>query len=1026
MQNIDSNAKTIILQHIEKCDKNIIDYILLSTIEASIPQLLLLLRIMGLIEWNYTKREFDDSHLSGYVKKQIFYNKIKDLLFDPVKHFEENTLWGTQAYDPSNFFKLLLEFKRETDSIEYYEEDDLPVFKIGSLCIKKLNETIPGLNFIFNQFLESNINYRTKISDTFYFNFISTVVLNGESTINVKPPLDISLSNTNGQISGDLKMFLELHENSSPLNIISFSNDIFNLKVKNVFFGIDLSSKYNDELGFSVVVPTFFLNLRDLEYKVYSNKGDNIISKIIPESGLEGLFDLDIEWLDRLGLKVKGNVGFEINLIDHRKIGVIEISALILSIGIKNGDFDIGCSLNVGAELGPIKLLIEKIGIKSNIFLSDDLNKDLGFISTSLKFKPPSGISINIDTDAIKGGGYLYINTEEGRYAGVAGLSIKDKIKLSAFGLINTKFPDGRKGYSFLIFVSAEFSAIQLGFGFTLNGVGGLVGIHRSVNIDRLREGVKTKSYDRLLFPQNPVENALEIIADLEAIFPMSEDRYVFGIMGKIGWGSPTLITIDLGLIIEVPNPVKLAILGVVKAILPSEENAILKLQVNFLGVIDFGKKQLSFDATIYDSRLLTFSLAGDMALRLSWGENPNFLMSVGGFHPSYQPPPQLVSMSRLTLNLLGGDNPRLTLSCYFAVTSNTVQFGAKVDLFVKVVSKLTAEGYLGFDALFKFNPFYMKILAAAYLAIKWKGKEKFSILLSASLEGPTPWTVDGQAEVKVLCFKYTVNLKKTWGTNSTTTLPSITVKEKLMAALADYRNWSGPIQSGRYPLVILKEYDEDTFILSPESIIQVTQKVLPLNVGIELFGTQDVTDGGIFKIDVVSIGGENLTYTYIKEDFAPAQFRKMTEQQKLSSPSFQKYDAGIGLSEMEKLSGGKIMNKDVEYEVIIMEPSNPISTSKGKIFEEMVAFNALLKSGPASQSPLSQTKNETPLGSDKIKTKSEYYGVVDKSTMLLHVGSNIKPSYEEALDMMHQLTSSNVSLKSKLRVVPEFEIETV
>ena len=97
--------------------------------------------------------------------------------------------------------------------------------------------------------------------------------------------------------------------------------------------------------------------------------------------------------------------------------------------------------------------------------------------------------------------------------------------------------------------------------------------------------------------------------------------------MGKIGWGAPTLITIDLGLIIEVPNPVKLAILGVVKAILPTEDKAILKLQVNFLGVIDFGKKQLSFDATIYDSRLLTFSLAGDMAMRLSWGSNSNFLM---------------------------------------------------------------------------------------------------------------------------------------------------------------------------------------------------------------------------------------------------------------------------------------------------------------------------------------------------------------------------------------------------------------
>ena len=52
----------------------------------------------------------------------------------------------------------------------------------------------------------------------------------------------------------------------------------------------------------------------------------------------------------------------------------------------------------------------------------------------------------------------------------------------------------------------------------------------------------------------------------------------------------------------------------------------------------------------------------------------------------------------------------------------------------MKVASKLTVEGHLGFDALFEFSPFYMLITASAGLAVKWKGKTKFSISLDLSL----------------------------------------------------------------------------------------------------------------------------------------------------------------------------------------------------------------------------------------------------------------------------------------------------
>ncbi|MBK9962843.1 MAG: hypothetical protein IPP06_16420 [Saprospiraceae bacterium] len=571
-----------------------------------------------------------------------------------------------------------------------------------------------------------------------------------------------------------------------------------------------------------------------------------------------------------------------------------------------------------------------------------------------------------------------------------------------------------------------------------MNGVGGLVGIHRTIIVEELRKGVKTGAYDNLLFPENPVENALEIIASLEAIFPVSEGRYVIGIMGKIGWGAPTLITIDLGLIIEVPNPVKLAILGVVKAILPTEEKAILKLQVNFLGVIDFGKKQLSFDATIYDSRLLTFSLAGDMAMRLSWGSNSNFLMSIGGFHPSYQPPPQLINMNRLTLNLLGGDNPRLTLTCYFAVTSNTVQFGSKVDLYVKVASKLTAEGYLGFDALFQMDPFYMKILAAAYLAIKWNGDEKMAISLSAVLEGPKPWNVDGVAEVKVLCIKYTVKVQKTWGQSQYASLPAVTVANKLNAALNDLKNWRSELTSGKQQLVTLRKIVEgdNESIMLPEGVLVISQKVLPMNINIQLFGTQEVSDGGQYAIGDISINGNvEASKTYVKEDFVPAHFRKMSETEKLSGPSFQKYDGGIRVDGMNKLIGSDIKTKEIEYELFIslpepppeeLETNNSISQNERPKIKEMPEIHvAMVKGSKAGQSSLSASKNFAPLAPKTITILEEEYGVVKIEDLKLIAPSALCASFTEAQDYYLEKVSLDLTLKNKLKIIPKFEIQT-
>ncbi|HEY6565537.1 MAG TPA: DUF6603 domain-containing protein [Pirellulaceae bacterium] len=285
-----------------------------------------------------------------------------------------------------------------------------------------------------------------------------------------------------------------------------------------------------------------------------------------------------------------------------------------------------------------------------------------------------------IDSGPVAGGGFLLIDEDAGRYSGALVLRIYE-ISLSAFGIIETKVPG--VGFSFAIIISARFTPIQLGFGFTLSGVGGMLGINRTVEIQLLQDAVRNHTLDHVLFSEEPEKNALAILKDLGAFFPAAEGRYTFGPMAIIGWGggAVAILEAELGIILELPQPIRLVLLGQIQVGLPDLKNRFVKLNFDVVGVLDFAKKAFSLDASMYDSKIGGFDLSGDMALRLNWGDQPNFVLSIGGFHPQCRAPAGFPPLKRVTVALGQNGNPSITISGYIAVTSNTFQVGAKAEI---------------------------------------------------------------------------------------------------------------------------------------------------------------------------------------------------------------------------------------------------------------------------------------------------------------------------------------------------------
>ena len=479
------------------------------------------------------------------------------------------------------------------------------------------------------------------------------------------------------------------------------------------------------------------LNVDGLTLIVAADSVDGFLRELFGGEDLKAAMPLNLAWSSLTGVNFTGGAGLTICSTSHLEIGPVVIErfdATITSTVSTSAppDFKVDFGVSIAAQLGPLTLVAEGIGV--NLVLQFDRG-NAGPFDVSAGFKPPNGLGLSVDGGGFNGGGFLRFEPELERYSGMLELEFRDQFTLKAIGLLDTRLPNGQSGFSLLIIISAEFTPIQLGFGFKLDGVGGLLGLNRTVKTDRLLTGLRDSTLNSILFPTDIIANADRIISDLRQVFPPEGGRFVFGPMAKITWGMPSLLTVDLGLIIEVPDPVRLIILGVVRGILPDKTAAILRVQANFLGIIDFEKKQFSFDASLFDSKLLAFTLTGDMAVRLYWGAEANFLLTVGGFHPAFQPPPMnLSAIRRLTLALVAGDNPRLTLEMYFAVTSNTAQFGARVELYA-AAWKFNAYGFLSFDVLFQFNPFYFIAEVTAMLALRVGSSSIASIKLTLTLE---------------------------------------------------------------------------------------------------------------------------------------------------------------------------------------------------------------------------------------------------------------------------------------------------
>ena len=662
----------------------------------------------------------------------------------------------------------------------------------------------------------------------------------------------------------------------------------------------------------------------DLRVIVSTAGADGFVTQVMPPM-LETAMTVALGWSARRGVYLGGSSTLDATLSLQTRLGPLSVDFAWLQLAPQpDGTIAANVAVSGSLVLGPVAAAIDRVGLSATCAFPPDGAGDLGPLSVALAFRPPSGVGLSIDAGAVTGGGFLAYDRDRAQYSGALHLEAEG-IALNAIGLLTTRLPGGQPGYSLLVIVTATgFQPIPLGLGFTLTGVGGLLGINRDVALELLQAGLRSGALDPILFTRDdPTPRAAQIVDTLQAVFPPAPDRHVVGPMAQISWGSPPVLSIDVALLLQFPAPLRLVLLGRLRAALPHDRAAVVLLNMDVFGVIDFDRGTAAVDAVLHDSMVAGFALTGQMAMRISWRQDPGFALAVGGFHPRFAAPPGFPKLQRLALTLAAGDNPRLRLEAYLAITSNTVQLGGRLDFGVRA-GEFSLEGVFALDTLVHLAPFELSADLAALLALKQGASVLMAVAVRVALTGPAPWHVHSEASLQVAGLTLPpIPIDATFGEPRPLPLPpAIDLwTEQLQPALGNVGNWTGQLPPGGQGVRLAPQpLAAGEILLHPRGSLTIRQRVVPFDRDLDRFGTRPLAGARRFSIAALLVDGVAQPASALQpvvDDFAPAQFRRLADDEALAAPSFDPMPAGLSVTPAAAASGAPVAKRLV-YKTVI------------------------------------------------------------------------------------------------------------
>ncbi len=321
--------------------------------------------------------------------------------------------------------------------------------------------------------LTSNLATQQAVADAFELQFSAGAAFRAQFSVPALAPLPPSIPKPDLSGAVDIGITFARKSSSNPLVLGSTSGTHFSI----------------GELSGGIILKN------NAPQVVFDLKESKLVLKIGDDSLLSAVMGDEIEVrltfgliADNAGLRLKDGTGLKATIpLEKIPNSPVQIPFLYFDLikGPNLNQIDIEIAGSFQVAIGPFAGSIDRLGTKLN--LGNMLGAGNPLATWGLK--PPSGAGLSIDAGVIKGGGFLLFDPDRGEYGGILDIKLM-QIGVKAIGLLSTKNPGG---WSLLLIITAQLPPIQLGFGFTMTGIGGLLGVQHTIE----HAGAELGAFDR-------------------------------------------------------------------------------------------------------------------------------------------------------------------------------------------------------------------------------------------------------------------------------------------------------------------------------------------------------------------------------------------------------------------------------------------------------------------------------------------------------------------------------------------------
>lgn len=682
-------------------------------------------------------------------------------------------------------------------------------------------------------------------------------------------------------------------------------------------------------------------------------QNDPLLSKVMPGSAAPATIKptaISLDSVDGLYLGDGQGAGNEkVVLPIQFNFPAVEIREVALGI-VRNDAKEVSgleVTTIIAAKLGDAIGL--QIGGAGAIIALDGEPTDAAMFPWDVAPRWPDAIGLRVNAGPIKGGGYLErkVRTygtppnqqELVEFGGVIQLEIL-KVGVYAIGILS---PDP---FSLVLVMGVRFpTPIELSFGFTFNGVGGILAINRRVDTGELIKGMQTHFIDKVLFPDDPVAEAPKILDQVAHVFPPYEGGFVVGPIIELGWGSQAkIVEAKLGIILVLPDPM-IIILGAVRVRAPSKVTPLTDFRCEIYGEISADR--LLLIATLRDSTIAGIKVSGDLGLLIQWGGGGDFALSVGGFNPRYtERPDALKDLERLTMDLSPPAIVKIIVKAYFAVTAGAVMAGVRGDLNADV-GVASAHAWLQLDMIFRWTPRFSFAIDLDFgIEIEVFGCSFASITFKGVLEGTTPWRVEGTATVDVWWLPtFHLHLGPfTWGDAPPAIAPATNPLALVREALSEPESWKALMPLDGDLLASLGKVDVNGLVAHPLAALEVTQSRLPLETHIDRIGSAGVTANRVNLGLATTSAGPASAVSTVTAPFSPGQFLALEGEALLARSGFDDLPSGCRIGAATTPVSGTLAQGDVRWHTFFRdEPDSVLLAFNPAMYADVLVDHSLV-----------------------------------------------------------------------------------